>query len=176
MVSAHDLRFLAIDDDPALVGREREAGAPITFGDATRAEFLRRCGIAQARALVVTVNIPRIVEDVVKVARAERSDLTIVARARDATHATKLYEAGVTDAVPETIEASLQLSEAALVDIGVPMGLVIASIHEKRDEFRRLLNVPRDEAVTGERRAIRRGTRGAGASTGTTSVARPQDS
>mgnify|MGYP000612008305 CR=1 FL=1 len=27
------------------------------------------------------------------------------------------------DAVPETIEASLQLSEALLVDIGVPMGL-----------------------------------------------------
>ena len=41
--------------------------------------------------------------------------------------------------MPETIEASLQLSEAVLVDIGVPMGLVIASIHEKRDEFRKML-------------------------------------
>ena len=40
------------------------------------------------------------------------------------------------DAVPETFEASLQLAEAALVDIGVPMGLVIASIHEERDQFR----------------------------------------
>ena len=37
------------------------------------------------------------------------------------------------------IEASLQLSEAVLVDLGVPIGLVIASIHEKRDEFRKLL-------------------------------------
>ena len=34
--------------------------------------------------------------------------------------------------VPETIEASLQLSEAVLVDVGVPVGPVIASIHEKR--------------------------------------------
>ena len=49
---------------------------------------------------------------------------------------------GVTDAVPETIEASLQLSEAVLVDVGVPMGLVIASIHEKRDEYRKALNQP----------------------------------
>ena len=40
------------------------------------------------------------------------------------------------DAVPETLEASLQLSEAALVDLGVAMGPVIASIHEKRDELR----------------------------------------
>jgi CPA2 family monovalent cation:H+ antiporter-2 len=42
----------------------------------------------------------------------------------------------VTDAVPETLESSLQLSEAVLVDLGVAMGPVIASIHEKRDELR----------------------------------------
>jgi len=63
-------------------------------------------------------------------------DLPIIARARDTTHAGKLYRAGVTDAVPETLEASLQLSEAALVGLGVPMGPVIASIHEKRSELR----------------------------------------
>ena len=34
--------------------------------------------------------------------------------------------------MPETIEASLQLAEAVLVDVGIPMGPVIASIHEKR--------------------------------------------
>jgi K+:H+ antiporter len=46
---------------------------------------------------------------------------------------------GATDAVPETVEASLQLSEAALVGLGVPIGPVIATVHEKRDEFRRIL-------------------------------------
>ena len=33
-------------------------------------------------------------------------------------------------------ESVNKLSEAVLVDIGVAMGPVIASIHEKRDEFR----------------------------------------
>ena len=65
--------------------------------------------------------------------------MTLVARAHDANHARALYALGVTDAVPETIEASLQLSEAVLVDIGVPMGLVIASVHEKREEYRKTL-------------------------------------
>ena len=37
--------------------------------------------------------------------------------------------------MPETIEASLQLSEAVLVDIGIPMGPVIVSIHEQRAAF-----------------------------------------
>ena len=63
-------------------------------------------------------------------------DLPIIARARVASHAAQLYKAGASHAVPETLEASLQLSEAVLVDLGVPMGFVIASIHEKRDEFR----------------------------------------
>jgi CPA2 family monovalent cation:H+ antiporter-2 len=94
------------------------------------------------------------VEDVVTCARSLRPDLVIVARARDHRHAARLYEMGVTDAVPETIEASLQLAENTLVDIGIPMGPVIASIHERRDEFRRLFR----EKVEGDRepRALRR--------------------
>ena len=55
--------------------------------------------------------------------------------------------------MPETIEASLQLSEALLVDVGVPMGLIIASIHEKRDEFRKELNRP--DALGGRLRTAR---------------------
>jgi CPA2 family monovalent cation:H+ antiporter-2 len=139
MLAVHKVPFIAVDVDPALIARERRAGKPVYFGDASREEFLRRCGIETARALIVTMDMPSANEAVVAAARRLRPDLTLIARARDAAHARTLYELGVTDAVPETIEASLQLSEAALVDIGVPMGLVIASIHEKRDEFRKLL-------------------------------------
>lgn len=64
-----------------------------------------------------------------------RPDLLIVARARDAKHAAHLYGVGATDAVPETIEASLQLSEAVLIDLGVPMGPVLVSVHEQRARF-----------------------------------------
>jgi CPA2 family monovalent cation:H+ antiporter-2 len=91
---------------------------------------------------------------VVAAVRQLRPDVPIVARARDARHAGKLYGLGATNAVPETIEASLQLSEAVLVDVGVPMGFVIASIHEKRDEYRALLNRP--EAIRPAGRRARR--------------------
>jgi CPA2 family monovalent cation:H+ antiporter-2 len=139
MLARHKVPYLAIDADPALVAAERGQGRPVYFGDGSYPEFLRACGIDRARALVITLDTPSAVEAVFAAARAERPDLTIVARARDARHATRLYDLGVDDAVPETIEASLQLSEAVLTDIGVPMGLVIASIHERRDEFRAAL-------------------------------------
>ena len=65
-------------------------------------------------------------------------------------HAAKLYEAGATEAVPETMEASLQLGEALLVETGVPMGLAIASVHERRDGFRKLLGRPDRKKILAE--------------------------
>lgn len=80
-------------------------------------------------------------------------NLTILARARDASHAAELYRAGVTDAVPETLESSLQLSEAVLVELGIAMGPVIASIYEKRDELRKSI---KDEAGLDREPRLRR--------------------
>jgi CPA2 family monovalent cation:H+ antiporter-2 len=139
MLDMHAIPFIAVDSDARLVARAREAGKPVYYGDASRTEYLRRCGVESARAVVVTMDSPRANETVVETTRKLRADVTLVARARDADHARKLYGFGVTDAVPETIEASLQLAEATLVDLGVPMGFVIASVHEKRDEYRRIL-------------------------------------
>lgn len=149
----HKIPFVAVDGDAKLVAGERENNVPIYWGNASDAELLRRCGIARARGLVVTMDNPQAVERVVQAARLERKDLVIVARARDADHAHHLYELGASDAIPETIEASLQLSESLLVDIGVPMGHVIASIHEKRDEFRKILQDGNENSRP--RRAIR---------------------
>jgi CPA2 family monovalent cation:H+ antiporter-2 len=139
MLEAHAIPYIAVDSDANVVAEARREGKPAYFGDATRAEFLRNCDIETARAVVVTMDAPEKTALVVALARELRPEVCLVARARDAEHARELYGLGVTDAVPETIEASLQLSEAVLVDLGIPMGLVIASIHEKRDEYRKLL-------------------------------------
>jgi CPA2 family monovalent cation:H+ antiporter-2 len=136
MLDEHGKPHIIIDSDPALIAAQRRAGRPAFYGDATQPAFLNLCGLDEATALIVTIDNSRAVDETVRAARALRPDLVIVARARDAAHARHLYELGVNDAVPETIEASLQLSEAALVGLGVPMGLVIASVHERRDGFR----------------------------------------
>ena len=147
MLAEHNIPYVAVDADAELVARERKAGHPVYFGDASNPQFLKKCGLAEAKALAVTMDNPARVDDVVASARAERTDLKIIARARDERHAIRLYGKGVTEAVPETIELSLQLGEALLVESGVPMGLAIASVHERRDGFRKLLGRPnrRDE-------------------------------
>jgi CPA2 family monovalent cation:H+ antiporter-2 len=139
LMRTHSIDYLCVDSDPGITAQAHGRGEPVYWGDATQREFLDTCGLAQARALVVTMHTPSTVEAVVKLGRTARGDLTIVARARDTAHARALFKLGATDAVPETVEASLQLAEAALVDIGVPMGLVIASIHEQREAYRKAL-------------------------------------
>jgi len=156
MLNRHELPWLSVERDARLVEQGRREGLQIYYGDASRLELLERCGLATAKAVVITMDSPEAAEAVVAAARGARPDVPIVVRARDARHAARLYELGATDAVPETIEASLQLSEAVLVDIGVPMGLVIASIHERRDEYRKVLNRP--DALGGKRRRLRDAT------------------
>lgn len=136
MLAAHDQPYVAVDSDVDIVKSARNAGFSVLFGDAHRPELLDRLNLGHATALVLTMDDPVQSMRLVRKVRAWLPDLVIVARARDTQHAAQLYKAGATDAVPETLEASLQLSEAVLVDIGLAMGPVIASIHEKRSELR----------------------------------------
>ena len=136
MLVKHGKPYVAIDADAELIGRGLRSGYKVAFGNADAGDAMARLGADHASAVILTMDEPIAAQRMVRKLRAQYPDLPIIARARDASHAAALYRAGASHAVPETLEASLQLSEAVLVDLGVPMGPVIASIHEKRDEYR----------------------------------------
>lgn len=136
MLQVHAKDYVACDSDSDAVEAARKDGYDVLFGDVARPELIGRMREREPAAFILTMDNPVLVKSLARKLRKAFPELPIVARARDATHAAELYRAGVTDAVPETLEASLQLSEAALVDLGVAMGPVIASIHEKRDQLR----------------------------------------
>ena len=136
MLDVHKQPWIALEGDVDAVNRARRDGLPVRFADARRLETLETLGVGIARAVVITMDDHVQAGQLIRKLRKRFPSLTIVARARDTEHAAELYLAGASDAVPETLESSLQLSEAVLVDLGVAMGPVIASIHEKRDELR----------------------------------------
>ena len=136
MLRVHERPYLAVDSDIDSFTEARKRGYSVMFGDVSRSELVEKLHLENAKAIVLTMDDPVLTQRIARRLRAEYPDLPIIARARDTAHAARLYKAGVTDAVPEAMEASLQLSEAVLVDIGVAMGPVIASIHEKRSELR----------------------------------------
>ena len=136
MLTEHDRPYLAIDSDIDGFTDARKQGYSVLYGDVSRRELVEKLDLGKAKAVVLTMDDPVLTARIAKRLRDDHPDLPIIARARDTEHAGALYRAGVTDAVPEAMEASLQLSEAVLVDIGVAMGPVIASIHEKRSQLR----------------------------------------
>ena len=155
LLKEHNVPYIATDLDAPSVTQDRRRGLDVYYGDATQPAFLKTCGLMDASGIIITNRSQAGIDDIVRHVRELRPNIVIIARARDATHARHLYEMGVTDAVPETIEASLQLSEAALVGLGVPTGRVIASIHEKRDVFRHDLQRAATKAGRGKSRSIR---------------------
>jgi len=136
MLEAHSRPYLAIDADADTIKAARERGYNATFGDIARPGMIDLLQVEKASAVVLTMDDPVQEVRITKKLRGQFPDLTIIARARDPNHAAQLYRAGATDAVPETVESSLQLSEAVLVDLGLAMGPVIASIHDKRAQLR----------------------------------------
>ncbi len=166
MLEENGVSYIAVDTDPASVAEGRRKGKPVYYGDASRPEFLERCGVARAMSAVITMDDRASVERVALAVRSLRPDIVVVARARDRAHARLLYERGVTEAVPEAFEASLHLAEATLIGAGVPLGLAIASVHERRDQFRaEFQRIDRGEARTNvakirARRAASRGREG----------------
>jgi CPA2 family monovalent cation:H+ antiporter-2 len=120
VLDTQELPHVALDIDVKLVAEFRAKGASIFFGDANRTEILRKFGIERATALVITMDSPAAAERVVTAARQHWPNLAIYARARDIDHARRLVSQGANHVVPETTEASLQLSEVVLMGAGVP--------------------------------------------------------
>lgn len=139
MLEKHGKPYIAMESDADLVTEGLRNGYKVTFGNASNAGALARIGAHNATAVIMTMDEPVTAHRIVKRLRTQYPDLPILARARDASHAAALYRAGASHAVPETLESSLQLSEAVLVNLGVAMGPVIVSIHEMRDKMRDMI-------------------------------------
>lgn len=136
LLREHDRPYIAVDADIDTVAAARRDGFLVRYTDVGRPGSLSKLGIENADAVVLTMDDPVQQLRMTRRLRGKYPDLPIISRARGADHAAALYQAGATDAVPETLESSLQLAEAVLVGLGTPMGPVIASIHDVRAKMR----------------------------------------
>ncbi|NYF33782.1 cation:proton antiporter [Sphingopyxis sp. JAI108] len=136
LLREHGRPYVAVDADIDTVAAARRDGFSVRFADVARPGSLDKLGIEHAKAIVLTMDDPVQQLRMTRQLRRKYPDLPIISRARDADHAAALYQAGASDAVPETLESSLQLAEAVLIDLGVAMGPVIASIHDVRATMR----------------------------------------
>jgi len=108
-----------LDNDLDTIQLMRKFGFKGFFGDPTRPELLHAAGIETAKVLVVTMDDPKRVTELVEYARKQRPDIHIVARAYDRNHVYQLYQAGADDIVREVFDSSLRAGRYVLENIGL---------------------------------------------------------
>ncbi len=118
VLQAEAIPYIAIDQSSELVRQHQRTDSSIFVGDATRSEILKHTAIERAAALLITMNSEKDALRALVIAKRYWPDLTVIVRSRDTSHSEALMEAGATQVVPETLEASLQLSNYILRTTG----------------------------------------------------------
>jgi len=132
VLDSENVPWVALDTHGAVVSEHREKGRMVYFGDSSRRELLERAGAKRARAFVVTLSSAEHTERMVAEILKLRPKASVLARARDAEHAARLMRLGCHGAIPETVEASLQLAGRLLEALDFPEDVADRRITEIR--------------------------------------------
>lgn len=109
------------------------------FGDAGQIEVLKVVGASRAKCAVITIDQPGTASRLVAALAEYAPNLEIYVRARDPSHCHQLRAAGATAVVPETIEASLQLSSMVLHGMSATPDTVADIVEDLRmDDYAQL--------------------------------------
>jgi CPA2 family monovalent cation:H+ antiporter-2 len=135
LLAQQEIAYIAFENDARLASELHQQGLPVYFGNAARAELLRRVHAQEAPAIVLTMDHPQSALQAVRGIRREFPDIPLFARARDENQARLLKLAGATVVVPETLEASLQLSAFVLQSLGLEELEVDGIVDEERALF-----------------------------------------
>jgi monovalent cation:H+ antiporter-2, CPA2 family len=135
LLSAQNIPYVAFENDAKVVSRLHAQGVPVFFGNASRPELLKRVHAEEAPAIVLTMDHPASAMQAVRGIRREFPHVRLFVRSRDEKHARALKLAGASVVVPETLEASLQLSAFVLEAMGLEERLVDRIVDIERDRF-----------------------------------------
>lgn len=120
VLKAEAIPYIALDTSAAEVKIQREQHEPVFVGNASKTELLKHAGIEHAAAVLITMDNAKAAQRTLQVVRQNWPQIPVLVRSRDSRHSDELMQLGATFVVPETLEASLQLSGHVLVALGYP--------------------------------------------------------
>lgn len=139
MLDAEGFQHTALDLDPLIVREARAAGFPVNYGDSTRTDILEAAGLMRAKVLVISYADVKSALKIIEQVRMLRQDMPILVRTADDTNLERLQQAGATEVIPETLEASLMLGSHVLVLMQVPVTRILRHVQGVRKDRYRML-------------------------------------
>jgi K+:H+ antiporter len=133
VLESQGFEYIALDLDPARIRAARQAGDPVIFGDSADESLLVKMGLETASAVVISFSDPATSLGILRSVRRLRPDVPVLVRTADDVGIKELQDAGATDVVPETFEASLMLVSHVLMLLHVPVSRVVRTVNEIRN-------------------------------------------
>lgn len=118
LLMANGCQATLLEHNPAQIELLRRFGWKVFYGDASRLDLLHAAGAKQAKLLVVAIDDPDKILDIVKLANKHFPHLKILARATDRRHAYELIRHGADVIQRETFGSALAMGTEALKLLG----------------------------------------------------------
>ena len=131
--------YVAIESNPILVQEGKAAGEPVIFGYVKQKDILKCAGVERARLVIITFTEFQQTQIVIDAIKQVAPKVKILIRTRDDSQLERLKDLGVTEVVPEALEASLMLVSHVLSMSGVPMSRIIRRVSSERRNRYKLL-------------------------------------
>ncbi|RUO43163.1 monovalent cation:proton antiporter family protein [Idiomarina aquatica] len=131
-LDAEGIRHIAVDNDPMRVQEAVAGGAPVYFGDSAKRDILRAVGAARVPLIIISFSDDQRAIEVLREIRAMNEKAYVIVRSRDDLNLDKLNEAGASQVVPDTLEASLMLISHVLSHSGIPIRRILSRLEQER--------------------------------------------
>ena len=131
-LESENFSYIAIDLDPVRVKEARHAGETVNYGDSTHLDILEAAGLDRAIAMLISFDETKATLKILESTRNRRPDMPILVRTRDDSDLDLLQEAGATEVIPETLEASLMIMSHLFILLGIPVSTVLHHVRDVR--------------------------------------------
>lgn len=131
-LDAEGIKHIAVDNDPMRVKEAVAGGAPVYFGDSAKRDILRAVGAAHVPLIIISFADDPRATDVLKEIRSMNEKAFVIVRSRDDLNLDKLTDAGASQVVPDTLEASLMLISHVLSHSGIPIRRILSRLEQER--------------------------------------------
>jgi len=129
-----NLPYLIVDLNPDTVNRERKAGLPIYFGDASQTAVLEEMQVSTARALIIAGPDVATMRRIVFLAKLQNPEIHIIARTRFVSEIEPLRELGADEVIAEEFESAIEIFTRVLRLFNISNSQIDALSQEVRAE------------------------------------------
>ncbi|MBX6331579.1 MAG: cation:proton antiporter [Gemmatimonadaceae bacterium] len=147
VLRAAEIPYVVVDANATVARRERLAGEPIIYGDATSPQILLHAGIEHARVMVIAISDAAATRATVALARRLNPRVHTIVRAHYMKEIEELTALGTSEVIPEEFETAIEIFTRVLRRYLVPRDVIERAIREVRGEHYEMFRTMPDAAT-----------------------------